>query len=274
MNHYLFNIRMKKRFSVVAFLLILMGVFAHSWAARRIISLSPSLTLNMRYLGDEADLVGCTSYCKTTRKIPVVASAIKVNVEKVVSMKPELVVASTMTPPETLEALKKVGINVVVFPIPHSFDEICQQFLQLGKLVGKEAQARKVIATSQQQVNKLKLKPGTKKMFIQLGANPLFAVIPNTFMNDYIRFLGAKNITTGMTSGSITREAVLARNPDVIFIVTMGIIASDEKKQWEAFPNLSAAINHKVVIIDSEKACMPTPVTFAETMAIIYKYAK
>lgn len=266
---------MNKRLFLFAGILILCNAFSFVSASRRIISLSPAITLNMHYLGDEADLVGCTSYCKNTRKIPVVASAIKVNVEKVVSMKPDLVLASSMTPPETIESLRKMGLNVVVFPIAHSYAEICQQFLQLGKLVGKGAEARKVVEDSQRKVNALKIKRNTdNKILIQLGANPLFAVISKTFMDDYITFLGAKNIASGMTSGSITREAVLARNPDIIFIVTMGILANDEKKQWESFPNLSAARNHKVIVIDSEKACMPTPVTFAETMSVISKYAK
>lgn len=258
----------------IVFLLAIMlsGFVVVCAAPRRVISLSPSLTKNIRYLDAEPLLIGCTSYCKTSRPITVVASAVKANVEKVISLKPDLVVATSMTPPETIASLKKMGIKIVVFPMPRSFSEICSQFLQLGQLLGKDQMARKVLATTNQTVNNLKAKTlSGKKIFIQLGANPLFAVIPNTFMNDYITFAGAKNIATGMTSGSITREAVLIRNPDVIFIVTMGMLGIEEKKQWENFSNLSAARNKKIIIIDSDKACTPTPVTFAESLEIIVK---
>jgi ABC-type Fe3+-hydroxamate transport system substrate-binding protein len=244
-------------------------------SAKRIISLTPSLTKNLQYLGSENELVGCTSYCKTTRKIPVVASAVKVNVEKVVSLKPDLVIASTLTQPETIAALKKIGVKTVVFPMAHSFSEICAQFLQLGKLIGKEAQAQKVLRQINQKIAKLKATTtSNQRVFIQLGANPLFAVIPNTFMNDYIVFAGAKNITQGMTSGSITREAVLTRNPEAIFIVTMGVFAGQEKREWERYSNLAAVKNKKIFIIDSDKACTPTPVTFAETLELIMKNLK
>lgn len=263
---------MQKRISLFLTALLFGCILLYAAPAKRIISLSPSLTKCLQYLGDESELVGCTSYCKTTRPITVVATAIKVNVEKVVSLKPDLVVTSSMTPPETLATLKKVGINIVVFPMPHSFDEICSQFLQLGKLVDRETSARKVLATARQKVNSLKAdRHAVKKIFIQLGANPLFTVIPNTFMNDYITFAGAKNIADGMTSGTITREAVLVRNPDVIFIVTMGMLGLEEQKQWETFPNLAATRHKKVFIIDSDKACTPTPVTFAETLEVIVK---
>ncbi|OJU37310.1 MAG: hypothetical protein BGN96_04005 [Bacteroidales bacterium 45-6] len=244
-------------------------------SAKRIVSLTPSLTKNLQYLGVENELVGCTSYCKTSRKVPVVASAVKVNVEKVVAMKPDLVITSTLTQPETVAALKKMGVNIVVFPMAHSFNDICTQFLQLGKLVGKEAQAQKVLGDINRKIAKLKAGYTSKKrVFIQLGANPLFAVIPNTFMNDYIVFAGAKNITEGMTSGSITREAVLTRNPEAIFIVTMGVFADQEKKEWQRYSNLAAVKNKKIFIVDSDKACTPTPVTFAETLELIFKNLK
>lgn len=243
--------------------------------AKRIISLSPALTRNILYLGDEDELVGCTSYCVTTHPKTIVASAIKVNVEKVASLKPDLVVTSTMTPPETVASLKKLGIKTVVFPMPHSYNEICSQFLQLGRLIGKETAAKKVLNATQQKVNALKAKVNSqKKILIQLGANPLFAVISNTFMNDYISFSGSKNIADGMTSGTITREAVLVRNPDVIFIVTMGMLGPEQKREWERYPNLSAVKNKKIIIIDSNKACTPTPVTFAEALELIVKALK
>ncbi len=266
---------MNKRLILLAGIFVFCGMLGAQTATQRIVSLTPSLTLSVRYLNEEAHLVGCTSYCETTRTVPVVATAIKVNVEKVISVKPDLVIATSLTPPETVAAMKKVGLRVEVFPMPHSYTEICDQFSRLGKLLGKEALAKKIVSDSRSKVQKLSANKSIgKKIFIQIGANPLFAVIPNTFMHDYIQFSGAETITSGMTSGSITREAVLKRNPDVIFIVTMGILADEEKKLWENFPQLSATRAKKIFIIDSKIACTPTPVTFAQTLEIISKNAK
>jgi iron complex transport system substrate-binding protein len=113
--------------------------------------------------------------------------------------------------------------------------------------------------------------PSTQKpkIFIQIGANPLYTVFPNTFMDDYITYAGAQNIAFDFTIGFITRESVLLRNPDVIFIVSMGITGEEEKKNWEKVKELNASKNKKIFILDSDKACTPTPVTFIETLETI-----
>ena len=265
---------MNKKF--VIFLTLLTSFFCvNSLSAKRIISLSQSLTKELQTLGVENEMVGCTSYCQTTRKMPIVATAVKVNVEKVVALRPDLVVANTLTPLETIQALRKMRINVVVFPKINSYTDICSQFLQLGKLVNKTPQAQQVLRMTNAKIKRLKAdnKLKSKRVFIQLGANPLFAVIPNTFMNDYITYAGSTNIARGMTTGSISREAVLTRNPEVIFIVSMGI-SDAEKKIWKRYTNLSAVKNGKIFIIDSNLACLPTPTTFVQTLEVIINHLK
>lgn len=265
---------MQKRFFLLSLLLVVVSLVSVA-SAKRIISLSPALTRNLLYLGEENELVGCTSYCHTTRKVNVVATAVKVNVEKVISLRPDLVVASSMTPPETIAQLKKFGIQVEMFPMPKSYAEICSQFRQLSRLVGREAVANKVLQSVQQRIDRVKArKADGRKIFIQLGIDPLFAVIPNTFLNDYIKLAGGRNIAEGMTTGSITREAVLLKNPSVIFIVTMGNIDRQEKLRWEKFSNLEAVRRKKVIVIDSNMACVPTPITFAETLEVMMKALK
>jgi len=257
--------------------LFLIGVLLLSWSVRaseirRVVSLAPSLTKNLKYLEAEDLLVGCTSYCQPGRKVDVVASAVKVNIEKVVTMKPDLIIATTITDPETIGILRKFGFRVEVFPKVDSFENICSQFLNLGKIIGKDVRTQKVIADCKKKVEELKqsVKSEQKpKMFLQIGADPLYTVMPKTFMDDYITFAGAKNIASDLTVGSISRESVLLRNPDVIFIVTMGIVGEEEKATWEKVSALSAAKNKKIFIIDSDKACTPTPISFVETLETI-----
>lgn len=241
----------------------------------RIVSLAPSITKNIYYLDAQNQIIGCTNYCTEALNdnVEVIASAVKVNIEKTVSLLPDLVLATTITDSETIEMFKKFDIKVAVFPTPQSFSEICDQFLLLGKLLGKEENAQKIVDESKAKIESFSTKnilQNSSKIFFQIGAKPLFTVLPNTFMNDYISFVGSKNIAEGMSQGTITRESVLTHNPDVIFVVTMGIIGDEEKQTWESYKGLKAADNKKVFIIDAEKACSPTPVTFIETLETIY----
>jgi iron complex transport system substrate-binding protein len=116
--------------------------------------------------------------------------------------------------------------------------------------------------------------PERHKIFFQIGANPIFTVLENTFMNDYILFCKGENIANGMKHGTMTRESVIRKNPDIIIIATMGGFGKEEQSIWKSFDVLNAAKNNKVFLIDSEIACSPTPVNFAKAFAEIYQFVK
>ena len=261
---------------IIVFILFLFPTFVNSQGIKRIVSLAPSLTMNLYYLDAKDMLVGCTSYCEIAKpdKKEIIGNIVTVNVEKILSLKPDLVIAMAITKPSIIEKLRKCGIKVELFQTPRSFEEICKQFSQLGNMIGKKEKAATVIAQSKAKVDKIKAlhqtsKPG--KIFFQIGANPIFSVLPNKFMNEYILDCGGINIAADMHSGTISRESVLQRNPDFIFIITMGIIGDEEKKIWLKYPVMNAAKNKRIYIIDSNLACAPTPVSFAQTLEMVSK---
>jgi len=237
----------------------------------RIVSLAPSITKELVDIDMLENIVGVTSYCNisTSNEDLVIGSATNVNVEKILLLKPDMVFATGLTTKSNINTLRKNGVAVYEVPKLKSFDDICKHFKELGNLVGKAEKAELIIEQSKHKIDSLKKKiPITEKkpkVFIQIGAKPLFTVIPNTFMNDYITFANSENIAADLTKGTITRESVLKRNPDVIFIVTMGIVGNEEKETWEKYSELSAIKNKKIFIIDSNVACTPTVLSFTET---------
>lgn len=265
---------MNKLIITFLFFSIQLSLFAQH--PKRIISLVPSLTKQLYALESENEMVGCTSYClgKDRGAVAVVASAIKVNIEKILLLKPDLVLASSLTSPKTLETFKKLGVKTVWFDYPKSFENLCTQFLELGKILGKQKKAIEIVTKSKQHLSKIKKKiPKGKSLrtFIQIGANPLFCVIENTFMDDYIKLIGGSNVAAGLKSGAISRESVLVKNPDVIFVITMDTVGKQEKEVWYSYKSLSAAKNRQVFTIDADLASSPTPSTFIE---VVEKMAK
>lgn len=239
---------------------------------KRIISLAPSLTKNLYLLHAGDLLVGCTNYChlQSGTHAEVVASALQVNFEKAVLLKPDLVITTTLSSPQTIDTFKKLGIKVLVLETPKSFDEICSQFIQLGETIGKKELAEDIISKARKQIEVIKQKvpadAAPQKMFMQIGAKPLFAVVPNTFMNDFITFSGCDNIASDLKIGSITKETVLVRNPDIIVVVLMGTLGADEKGQWESFSTLSAVKKKQVFLMNADDACSPTPLSFVKAL--------
>lgn len=263
---------------VLILIFLSISVFSYSQNAKHVISLAPSITENIYLVGAEDKLVGCTSFC--TLAIAdgkqQVGSTVDVNIEKILMLKPDLVIAMLLTKSQNIETMKRLGIKVEIIPTPRNFEEICNQTIQIAKMIGYENAAKEIVEKSKLTVDSLiqisRQKIGKQKIFFQLGANPIFTVLENTFMNDYILFCNAENIFSDLTKGSVTRESVLMKNPDVIIVATMGGFGAEEQKIWQSYPGLKAAKNNKIFLIDSETSCSPTPVNFTKAFTDVVKF--
>ena len=237
----------------------------------RIISLGPVLTKTLYLLGAGDRLLADTTYCDDPPTEPKekIGSLIQVNVEKIISMKPDLVLASQFTKEKQIRILKQFNIPVEPFKNPKTFEEICTNTLRLGQLIGASDKAEKIIATARAEVTKVQeliadLPP--KKVFIQIGIKPLHTANDETFVNEFIRFSGGINIAAHENSGVYSREKVVKQNPDVILISTMGSskpAGIKEKQQWMAFGTMGAVQRNAIHLLDSEIICSPTPLIFA-----------
>jgi iron complex transport system substrate-binding protein len=265
--------------------IVLFGVLGICYAGQdypmRIISLSPPLTEELYLLGVEARLVGVTTYCKRPKeaeKKEQIASCINANLERIIALAPDLVLASSLSNANQMQALKDLGINVVSFTRPKNFVFLCAQFLELAKLVGKKEEGEKIVSQAKKRVRAIAKKANINKrmrskptVFVQVGANPLFTVTKDSFVNEFIELAGGLNIAREAKTGLYSLEEVLQKDPDVIIIVTMGIVGEEEKKNWESYKNLKAVKNKRIYIVDSDKVCSPTPLSFTETLGEIIK---
>ena len=149
------------RFTRITFLLVFLVIIgalpahlegqpAHAadLSPRRLVSLGPTITEKLYLLGVEDRLVGVTTYCVrppeacTKEKI---GNVTQVNVERIVELKPDVVFATSLTDRRSVESLKRLGIRVIVFNEPRSYAETTEQFLELGRIVGKEEEADGIV---------------------------------------------------------------------------------------------------------------------------------
>jgi len=239
---------------------------------KRIISLAPSVTEELYLLGVEDSLIADTTYCVTPPDAVAkekIGDITRINLEKIVSLKPDLVLATSLTNSKAIQKLKDLGIEVMIFPAPKNYAYLCDQFLTLGKAVGKESEAKAIIAKSKEKVMAIKAgmaELSKPKVFIEIGVKPLFTANEDYFINDFVDMAGGVNIAQDAKLGAYSREEVLRKNPDVIIIVMMGIAVEKEKEVWQKFKDLNAVRDNRIYVIDSRKVCSPTPVTFVETL--------
>ncbi|MFH0947527.1 MAG: helical backbone metal receptor [Elusimicrobiota bacterium] len=256
------------------FLILILGFnFLHSAEnPHRIISLGPTITEQLYLLNAGNKIIGNTIYClkpEDAKYKEKVGTLTEQNIEKIVSLKPDIVLATALTNPKTITKLQNFKIKVIQFSYAESFDEICDQFMALGKIVDSEETAKKIVLHSKKEVERIKNKTkklSKPKIFVQIGANPLFTVTKESFINEFILFADGINIASDAKSGMYSREKVVEQNPDIIIIITMGITSKEEEKNWQKFKTISAVKNNKIYVVDSYKICSPTPVSFISTL--------
>lgn len=244
----------------------------------RIVSLSPLITENIFLLGAGDRLVGNTIYCQrpeAARHKAKVGSVQEISVEKIVSLQPQLILASNLTPPQQAEKLRQLGFRVEFFRQPASFADICSHFLRLGRLLGLEERAEAIVEQAQKKVEAVRyaVEPlPRRKVFLQVGAHPLFSSIRSSFTHDFIELGGGVNIAGEQLSGMMKTEQVLALNPDLIIIAVMGPehgIGAEQKNHWMSFAAIEAVRAGRVHVMDPDLVCSPSPATFANTLAAI-----
>lgn len=258
---------------------------AYASYPERIVSLAPSITKSLCLLGAEDKIIAVTVYCPTqSQHKEKIGTILEPNIEKIISLSPELVIATKEgNQIATIEKLKNLGIKVFVMEPCNSFSDICDGFLALGKLVGRENKAREIIKNAKTKIigigNKIRGQKAVS-IFWQVGAKPLFTVSRNSFVNEFIELAGGENIFRDLKARypQISREEVIRRDPEVIIIVAMGDSTEKEKKAWEEFRELKAVKTNSIYILNESDFTDPTPVALAngiEKVAnLIHQFSK
>jgi ABC-type Fe3+-hydroxamate transport system substrate-binding protein len=237
---------------------------------RRIISLVPNITEELFDLGVQDRLVGVTTYCQRPPEAQAkerVGTVLEVNVEKIVSLRPDLVIASPLTDHKQLQKLQAVGIRVEIFPPPRDFQALCVGFLQLARLVEKQEQARAIIHQAEGELAIIKERAkGLPKprVFVQIGERPLVAAGGDSFIDDFVTFAGGINIAREVKTSVYSREEVVRKNPDIIIIAKMGLAGEQEKAAWVKYKTIRAVQTKRIYTVDPYRFCSPTPLSFVE----------
>lgn len=247
---------------------------------KRIVSLGPINTENVYLLGAGDRLVGTTAYCvrpEAARFTEKIGTVMQVSVEKIIGLRPDLVLATGLTNSLQVELLRKVGIKVVRFEQPSSFASSCAQFERLGKLLGLKEKAQAITHDLQKQVSTIageisKRGLPIQKVIMQIGANPLYVTGRDSFTSDFIELVLAENGIGETPSGQSGYEQIIAINPDVILIGMMGSetgVAAEEREKWQKIKVIKAVSDNRVHVVDPNLVCSPSPSTFVEALKVI-----
>jgi iron complex transport system substrate-binding protein len=231
----------------------------------KIVSLIPSNTEIVYALGLGDAVVGVSDFDNYPEDVATKEQigGMEFNVEKIISLKPDLVLAhgsSAHNSESGLDQLRSVGITVVVIPNAMSFEGVYDSIKLVGKMTGTTNQAEEIVANMQTKLEEIKEKASavSEKATVWVEVSPapeLYTTGQGTFMHEMIEAINATN-AAGEQEGWImfTEEDAVTLNPDVI-ITTYGYYVENPKQQVlarEAWSEVPAIQNDRVYDIHSD----------------------
>lgn len=190
--------------------------------AQRIVSLVPSITEILYFLGLEERLAGVTEHCDYPPQAQTRAKAGTFGrplAAGVLSLKPDLVLADAALHRVTADELRRAGIKVIGFT-PGSVDDIFRFMEKIVQLCRVEDTGRVKINRLRERVGELSRKPGRTKpgVYWLMSADPFITPGPGSFQYDALQKAGARlmDFKTEESYVTVSLEQIIAFNPEVI----------------------------------------------------------
>jgi len=226
--------------------------------ALRVVSLAPHVTELLFAAGGGSRIVGAVTYSdypEEAKKIPRVGDNRLVDLERLIAMKPDLVVVWMHGSSERqIEAIRQLGIPMF-HSEPKTLDGIADDLTRLGQLMGTESVAQPAATELRRQLADLAQKYAHRppvRMFYQVWDKPLYTLSGMHIVSDAIRLCGGVNIFADLktTAPVVSIEAVLQADPEAIF-------GTAEKNYggvnlWRQYTGITAVRNDNLFTLNGE----------------------
>ena len=248
----------------------------------RIVSLSPSTTEIVAALGAEAKLVGRTEYCSYPEEVQdatTVGGTSTPSLEKIIELKPDLVLASTHAPKEVVEKLRELKIPTIFLNEDDNFDGTYSAIEKTGQLIGEDAKAKEIVDSMKK--TKTAVETAVNKEFEgkerpsiyftnSIGENGDFAAGGDTFISEVLELAGGKNIAGDVEGWSYSKEKIVENDPDII-IVPGGVGIKEDLAKLPVYKDLTAVKEGNVYEVNQDEISRQGPrvVNALEDIAII-----
>jgi iron complex transport system substrate-binding protein len=232
----------------------------------RIVSLSPNLTEILYGIGAFPQVAGVTDYCTyppEVKKLPSVGGWDGADLEKLLALRPDLVVVDDAEAPFIADKVKALGFPLLVVP-NHTVADVYTGMAELGHATGHEAGAHKLIAETRDALARISrqtaalARPG---VLIVVDRTPgtlreLYTATPGGFLAELVTIAGGRNAAPPHAGGygKLSQEDLLAINPDVILDCIHG---TDRRSNgaitvWQQMPELKAVRARRVYGLDQD----------------------
>jgi iron complex transport system substrate-binding protein len=240
----------------------------------RLISICPSNTELVAYLGLTSSLIGVDNYSdwpEDIQSLPRLGSDLNIDMDKVEELQPDLVLASLSVPgmERNIEELKKRNIPFVIVPNPKSLTEVGESILFVGEVTNTSDKANQLFKKYNRILEKYhslskQIKVPTT-LYWEWWAKPIFTPGATNWLTEISSLAGGRNVFEDMAQASIKTdwEEIVSRNPDVICVIWVGV--QKEKVNPKVIlkrpgaEQMEAIKNNQLFILEEPLFCRPSP---------------
>lgn len=253
------------RWLVFALLLVARVAAAEGASRPRIVSLAPNLTELAYAAGAGGTLVGTVEYSDypdAARRLPRVGDAWRVDPERVLALKPDLVLAwSSGTPGDTVARLGSLGLKVVSIPT-YRLADVATALRTIGRIAGTETVADASATRFEREIRRLRAAHAETRalsVFVEIDDEPLYTVSGQHIISEVVDLCGGHNVFADLPqlAPPVALEAVIARDPQVI-LSTDDTIA-DPRALWQHWTRVAAVRDGTIYSMSSDTLTRATP---------------
>ena len=247
----------------------------------RIVVLDPATVEMIYMLGAEDKIVGVANLERSkvwpeekVAKLESVGTFMKPSLEKIIALKPDLVITSALTDDNLNNGLKSNNIESKRIQT-NSIEEIFTNFMEVAKILGKENEANKIIAEKKAKLEEIKkMAASNKKGLFVMSASPLMVFGSDNLPNNIMELLNIKNIAENQKGRNpiVTPEFIIKENPDIIITLLPNptqIVATNPQLK-----NVNAIKNSKFIVVNSSQILRGSPRTIDQIEEIAKAVAK
>jgi iron complex transport system substrate-binding protein len=201
------------------------------FTAARVVVLANGVAEIMQSLNAQSIIVGrdISSTEVSLDSIPIVTSGHQVLPEKVIALKPDLVLIDASTGPKAaIETIKAAGISVVQTPESWSLQDLPIKVRAVGRAIGAPSQAEELVAQIEQSLSGSTVKNSPRVAFLYLRGTSAVYLIggAGSGADSLLAAIGAVDVGAQKLDrpfNTLTAESLAELNPDVILVMSKGL---------------------------------------------------
>lgn len=226
----------------------------------RIIALAPHIVELLFDIGAGEQIIATTDYADyplAAKLIPRIGSASRIQLERVIELKPDLIIAwKSGNPSDDLARLKQLGFNVV-YSQPDSFNDVAKELRLFGKLSGHIEQAERVAVKFLADLANIKKQYSQQKPlsgFYEVWSRPLTTIAKGSWPQQFLNICSISNPFHHAQARypQVNIEQVLQANVDIIIQPLSKKQLNEDAYDWQRWQILPAVKHQQMIKLDAD----------------------